>query len=49
MEYYKFHRDKPRLFMLPVTIELEKYHAKKRRYDYYRVAKLIELENAKNP
>ena len=38
MEYYKFHRDNPRLFMLPETIVLDEFHTKKRRYDYYRIA-----------
>jgi len=38
MEYYKFHKDIPRLFMLPETVVLNAFHDKKRRYDYYRIA-----------
>lgn len=49
MEYYKFHKDIPRLFMLPETVVLNAFHDKKRRYDYYRIAQLIEEENEKNP
>jgi len=37
-EYYKFHKDIPRLFMLPETIVLTNYHDKKRLIDYYRIA-----------
>lgn len=48
-EYYKFHKDIPRLFMLPTTLILNNYHNKRRKYDYYRIAKLIEEENKMNP
>ncbi|KAL4430454.1 hypothetical protein ABPG74_013304 [Tetrahymena malaccensis] len=48
-EYYKFHKDIPRLFMLPETYILNNFHDKKRRFDYYRIAQLIEEENKKNP
>ena len=30
-EYYKFHDDVTRLFMLPITLMLNKFHDKKRR------------------
>ena len=33
-EYYKFHRDIPRMFMMPTTITLNRYHDKKRRIHY---------------
>lgn len=37
-EYYKFHKDIPRLFMLPETCILNNFHDKKRRFDYYKIA-----------
>ncbi|CAD8101060.1 unnamed protein product [Paramecium primaurelia] len=48
-EYYKFHTDIPRIFMEPIILLLNKYYDKKRRYEYYRIARLIEEENKKNP
>lgn len=44
-EYYKFHRDITRIFMLPITITLNKYHDKKRKIEYVRITKLIKEEN----
>jgi len=35
--------------MLPETNVLNNFHDKKRRIEYYRIAKLIEDENNKNP
>jgi hypothetical protein len=37
------------MFQEPVATMLNKYYDKKRKYDYYRIAKLIEEENKKNP
>ena len=34
VEYYRYHQDIPRLFMLPITKALNKYHDKKRKYVY---------------
>ncbi|KRX04101.1 hypothetical protein PPERSA_08316 [Pseudocohnilembus persalinus] len=49
-EYYKFHNEIPRLFMLPISKVLNKYHDKKRRLDYLRITKMLkEEEKAKNP
>ncbi|CAD8111802.1 unnamed protein product [Paramecium sonneborni] len=48
-EYYKFHNDIPRLFMVPAIIPLNYYHDKKRRLEYFRIAKLIANENKNNP
>ncbi|CAD8122587.1 unnamed protein product [Paramecium sonneborni] len=48
-EYYKFHTDIARLFMEPIATLLNKYYDKKRKYEYYRIARLIEEENKKNP
>ena len=33
-EYYKYHKDIPRLFMQPTTFVLNKYHDKKRKLIY---------------
>ena len=49
-EYYKFHKDISRLFMMPTTNVLNKYHDKKRRLEYVRVTKMLRDENElKNP
>ena len=37
-EYYKFHKDIPRLFMIPTTIFLNNFHDKKRKIEYYKIA-----------
>lgn len=49
MEYYKYHKDIPRLFMLPETYMLNSYHDNKRKHEYFRIAQLIEEENKLNP
>ncbi|CAD8122402.1 unnamed protein product [Paramecium sonneborni] len=48
-EYYKFHTDIARIFMEPIATLLNKYFDKKRKYEYYRIAHLIEEENKNNP
>lgn len=48
-EYYKFHTDIPRLFMEPLCDIMNRMHDKKRRVEFYRIAKIIEEENKKNP
>ncbi|CAD8050666.1 unnamed protein product [Paramecium sonneborni] len=40
-EYYKFHRDIPRLFMLPIATTLSKYHDKRRRIEYIRISRML--------
>lgn len=40
-EYYKYHKDIARLFMLPITRKLNKYHDKRRRFDYIKITKII--------
>jgi hypothetical protein len=37
------------MFMMPETNLLNNFHDKKRRIEYYRIAKVIEDENKKNP
>lgn len=48
-EYYKFHSDIARLFMQPQAAVVNHMHDKKRRIEFYRIAKVIEEENKKNP
>ncbi|KAM3128369.1 hypothetical protein pb186bvf_019497 [Paramecium bursaria] len=48
-EYYKYHNDIPRMFMLPAVVSLNYYHDKKRRIEYYRIARMIDEENRNNP
>jgi len=43
-EYYKFHNDVSRLFMMPITNVVNKHHDKKRRLEYLRVTKLLKDE-----
>jgi len=43
-EYYKFHNDVARLFMMPITNVVNKHHDKKRRLEYLRVTKLLKDE-----
>ncbi|CAK70972.1 unnamed protein product (macronuclear) [Paramecium tetraurelia] len=40
-EYYKFHRDIARLFMLPIATTLSKYHDKRRRIEYIRISRML--------
>ena len=44
-EYYKFHRDIARIFMLPTSLILNKYHDRKRRLEYIRITKMLKEEN----
>jgi len=41
LEYYKFHKEIPRLFMLPTTEVLNDYHNKKRRVEYKRIKEFL--------
>ena len=47
LEYYKYHKDISRLFMLPVTDSLNRYNDQKRRIEYKRITKLIKSEYEK--
>ena len=42
IEYYKFHNDLPRNFMLPVSIVLHHYYDKKRKINFIKIKKLLE-------
>jgi hypothetical protein len=37
VEYYKYHKDIARMFMLPTTDPLNSYHDKKRKIEYIRI------------
>lgn len=41
-EYYKYHSDVARLFMLPTTTILNKFIDRKRKLEYERVSNLIQ-------
>ena len=45
----QFHIDIARIFVEPICSILNKYYDKKRKYDYFRIAKMIEKENKLNP
>lgn len=36
-EYYKYHKDIPRLFMLNIGNTMNRYHDKRRRIEYQRI------------
>ncbi|CAD8105930.1 unnamed protein product [Paramecium sonneborni] len=48
-EYYKYHNEIPRFFMHKISNLMSNYHDKKRRVEYYRIKRIIEEENRKNP
>lgn len=43
-EYYKFHNDIPRMFMLPTSNVMNRFHDKKRRLEYIRVTRMLKEE-----
>lgn len=47
-EYYKFHSEVPRLFMMPVSEIIHEFHDKKRRVNYIRITKMIGISNPEN-
>jgi predicted CopG family antitoxin len=48
-EYYKFHKDTPRMFMVPFSDIINRYLDQMRKVDYYKIAKIIAQENRANP
>ncbi len=44
-EYYKFHKDIPRLFMQTISTVMNKYHDKKRRIEYVKITKMLNDQN----
>ena len=47
VEYYKYHKDIARMFMLPTTESLNTYHDKKRRLEYIRITAMLKQTEAK--
>ena len=43
-DYYRFHKDVPRLFMNPCSNFLNDYHDDKRKYEYEKINKILEKE-----
>lgn len=44
-EYYKFHKDVPRIFMYSIAKIMNFYHDKKRKIEYVRITKIIKEKN----
>ena len=40
-EYYKFHKDFPRFFGMPIELAMSKYHDNQRDFDYRRIRKML--------
>ena len=40
-EYYKYHKEVPRLFMQPASGTINHFHDKKRRIDYYKIKRML--------
>lgn len=45
-EYYKYHKDIPRLFMQSVGHIMNRFHDKRRRIEYHRIKKMLNLETS---
>lgn len=44
-EYYKYHKEVPRMFMVPVSNLMNNYHDKKRRIEYFKIKKMLNEQN----
>lgn len=40
-EYYKFHRDIPRIFAVPASRALNKYHDQRRKIEYHKIKRML--------
>jgi len=47
-EYYKYHKDIPRLFMPSIGSIMNRYHDKRRRIEYGRIKKELNLETSEH-
>ena len=47
-EYYKYHKDIPRLFMPSIGSIMNRYHDKRRRIEYDRIKKELHLETSEH-
>lgn len=43
-EYYKYHKEVPRLFMKPASKTVNIYHDKKRRIEYFKIKKMLKTQ-----
>ena len=43
-EYYKYHKEVPRLFMRPAAKTVNLYHDKKRRIEYFKIKKMLKTQ-----
>lgn len=48
-EYYKFHKDIPRMFMDKICIPINKFYEKKRFIEYVKIKKMLKLDLSKQP
>ena len=44
VEYYKYHKDIARMFMIPTTEVLNRFHDKKRKLNYVKITTKLKLE-----
>lgn len=44
-EYYKYHKEVPRLFMIPLCHIMNNFHDKKRRIEYFKIKKMLNEQN----
>ena len=47
-EYYKYHKDVSRIFVKNICDTMNRFHDKKRRFEYKRIKKELNLEISKN-
>lgn len=44
-EYYKYHKEVPRLFMIPLCHIMNNFHDRKRRIEYFKIKKMLNEQN----
>ena len=47
VEYYKYHKDIARMFMLPTTESLNTHHDQKRKLEYIRITDMLKQAESK--
>lgn len=48
-EYYKYHSDVPRIFIAKICDTMNKYHDKRRKIEYLRIKKMLNLSTSLSP
>ena len=43
-EYYKYHKDIPRLFIMPQCKTMNRYHDKRRKIEYRRITRMLQID-----